>query len=428
VTERREVVVVGAGPAGLAAAIALREAGVGDVLVLEREREAGGIPRHADHTGFGLRDLRRVLSGPAYARRYAELAERAGAEIRTRAQVTGWAEPAASGTAAPAADASDGPGSLEVTSPAGRARIEARAVVLATGCRERPRPARLVPGARPPGVMTTAMLQQLVYLEHARLGGTALVAGAEHVSFSAVLTLAHAGARVAALVTEHPRHQTLAAVRWGARLRHGAPLVTGAEVTAIHGRRRVEGVDLRDLRGGAIRRVACDLVVFSAGWVPDNELAAMAGTALDPASRSPVVDAALRTTRPGLFAAGNVLHGAEPADAAALGGRHVAGPVSRWLAEGDWPARRVPIACEPPLLWAAPAAIEPGAGPPPRGRIVLRAARFHRPARLAARQDGRVLWRGRRTRIVPGRSMSIPAGWTRAVDPAGGGVSIGIEA
>ncbi|MGH2743625.1 MAG: FAD-dependent oxidoreductase, partial [Pseudonocardiaceae bacterium] len=140
------VAVVGGGPAGLAAAVELRRRGAGEVVVLEREAEAGGIPRHAKHQGFGLRDLRRPLSGPAYARRYAELAREAGVEVLEETMVTGWAASA-----------------LELTSPRGRSRLEPAAVVLATGCRERPRSARLVPGSRPAGVMTTGMLQQLVY-------------------------------------------------------------------------------------------------------------------------------------------------------------------------------------------------------------------------------------------------------------------------
>src|SRR6185503_4135141 len=136
----------------------LHRLGVSEVVVIEREREPGGIPRHARHQGFGLRDLRRPLSGPAYARRYAELAASAGAELRTDTMVTGWS--------------SDGP--LELTGPRGRETIEPDALILATGCRERPRSARLVPGSRPEGVMTTGTLQQLVYLKRRRVGERAL--------------------------------------------------------------------------------------------------------------------------------------------------------------------------------------------------------------------------------------------------------------
>jgi len=143
VPESADVVIIGAGPAGLTAARCLRSLGVPSVLVLEREAQAGGIPRHSDHLGYGLRDLRTLLTGPGYARRLAGLAADAGADIRLSTMVTGWA----------------GDRSLLVTGPGGRRRIDARAVVLATGARERPRPARLVPGDRPDGVFTTGQLQ-----------------------------------------------------------------------------------------------------------------------------------------------------------------------------------------------------------------------------------------------------------------------------
>jgi NADPH-dependent 2,4-dienoyl-CoA reductase/sulfur reductase-like enzyme len=403
------VVVVGAGPAGLAAAIELRRRGVADVLVLEREREPGGIPRHAAHQGFGARDLHRVLSGPAYGRRYADLARAAGAEVRVETMVTGW-------TAG---------GALEVTGPGGREAIAAAAVVLATGCRERPRAARLVPGSRPPGVMTTGTLQQLVHLRGARVGTRAVVVGAEHVSFSALETLAHGGARTVAMVTEAPRHQSFAAFRAGAALRYRAPLHTGTRVTAIRGRARVEAVELTDLADETTWEVACDTVVFTADWIPDHELAVLAGIGLDPGTRGPAVDAALRTGRAGVFAAGNLLHGAEAADVAALGGRH-AGAAAAAFAAGarDWQAARVPVRVRGPLQWIAPNVVSPGGDRPPRGRFALRSRAFLRTPSVAVRQDGRTLWAARLRALQPGRSTALPAGWAAAVDPGGGPVEV----
>jgi len=403
------IVIVGAGPAGLAAAIALRRRRAGPVLVLEREAEPGGIPRHADHQGFGARDLRRVMRGPAYARRYAAAAEAAGGEVRTGTMATGW-------TAG---------GALEVTSAAGRERIEAAAVLLATGCRERPRAARLVPGTRPAGVMTTGTLQQLVHLHGRRVGTSAVVVGAEHVSFSAVATLAEGGARTVAIVTEAPRHQSFAAFRAGAAARYRAPLHVRTAITAIHGRDRVEAVSLRSFDDGATRRVACDTVVFTADWIPEHELAVLAGIELDPGTRGPVVDAALRTARPGVFAAGNVNHGAEAADVAALAGRHAAAAISAHLRDAaPWPARSVPLRCAAPLHWVAPNAVAANAGEPPRGRFALRADAFLEQPEIEVVQDGRRLWHGRLRRVQPGRSAALPAGWTGAVDAAGGTVDI----
>src|SRR5262249_44405993 len=201
-------VIVGGGPSGLAAAIELRRLGIEPVTVIEREREAGGIPRHSDHTGFGLRDLRAVLTGPRYSERYRELAADHGVELVTETMVTGW----------------EGPRGLKLTGPEGRREMQPPGVLLATGCRERPRSARLVPGSRPAGVMTTSTLQQLVHLRGQKVGRRAVIVGAEHVSFSAVATLAHGGASAAGLVTDLPRHQSLAAFRAGAAIRYRVPV------------------------------------------------------------------------------------------------------------------------------------------------------------------------------------------------------------
>ena len=403
-------VIVGGGPSGLAAAIELRRLGIEPVTVIERERQTGGIPRHSDHTGFGLRDLRTVLSGPRYAERYRSLAQEAGVELVTETMVTGW----------------EGARRLQLTGPAGRTEVDARAVVLATGCRERPRSARLVPGSRPAGVMTTGTLQQLVHLQGRKVGRRAVIVGAEHVSFSAVATLAHGGASVAALVTEQPRHQSLAAFRAGAALRYRVPVWAGTRVSAIRGDERVESVELTELESGRTREVACDLVIFTADWIPDHELAVMAGCELDRGTLGPLVDPALRTTLPGVFAAGNLLHPAETADISALDGRHVAASVAAHLRGAGWPPP-IRLVARSPLAWVAPNLLVGGGHRPPRDRFLIRSNEFVRRARLQVRQDGRELWSGRVGRLVPGRSAQIPAGWTDAVDAAGASVILAVK-
>jgi thioredoxin reductase len=404
-------VIVGGGPSGLAAAIELRELGISPVTVIEREREAGGIPRHSDHSGFGLRDLRTVLSGPRYAARYRDLAEGAAVEVLTETMVTEWG----------------GERSLKLTGPKGRWEIQPEAVVLATGCRERPRSARLVPGSRPAGVMTTATLQQLVHLRGQKVGRRAVVVGAEHVSFSAVATLAHGGASVAGLVTELPRHQSLRAFRAGAAVRYRAPVWSRMRLSAIHGKQRVESVELTELDSGRTRTVECDLVIFTADWIPDHELAMMAGCELDRGTLGPVVDPALRTTKRGVFAAGNLTHPAETADVCALDGRHVAPSVAAYLrGPGDWPAH-VRVASRSPLGWVVPNLVLATGHPPPRGRFLLRSREFVSRARIGVRQDGRELWSGRVGRLVPGRSAHIPSGWAGQVDPAGGPVIVAVK-
>ncbi|MER6996743.1 FAD-dependent oxidoreductase [Streptomyces sp. NPDC000410] len=413
VTGRRtvDVLVVGAGPAGLAAATELAATGAGTVEVVDREQEAGGIPRHCHHGGFGLRDLRRPMSGPAYARHRVREAAAAGAVLRTGVSVTGWA----------------GPLTVETTSPAGLERLEARAVVLATGARERPRSARLVPGSRPSGVYTTGELQQAVHLYGQRVGERAVIVGAGPVARAAVGTLRRAGVRAVALVTEEPGVPVLgrrpSAGRSGAWFTSGAlvPVLTGTTVTELLGRGLLTGVALRR-HDGRTTVVACDTVVFSGDWIPENELARSAGAGLDAGTRGPAVDAAFRTDRPGVFAVGNVLHGVEPAATAALEGRRAAGHVRDFLVHGRWPVARVPVVAGAALRWAAPNLI----GPADTGaRMLLRPSeRLVRPV-VDVVQDGRLLHRGRLVRAAgPERSLTVAARWADRVDGAGGPVIV----
>jgi thioredoxin reductase len=403
-----DVLIAGAGPAGLAAAIELRRLGAGRVLVVDREAEAGGVPRHSAHTGYGLRDLHRVMTGPGYARRYAQAAARAGAQVRTQTTVTGWT----------------GPGTVTLTSAEGIETVTAAATLLATGCRERPRAARLVPGDRPPGVMTTGELQQRVYLHGQRLPGRALVVGAEHVSFSAMVTLAHAGARVVALVTDQHRQQSYAAFALAAAARWRTPVWTSTAVRRVTGRDRLDGVELADLRTGAVRFVGCDTLVFTGDWIPDHELARLAGAQIDPGTRGPAVDTALETSVPGVFAAGNLVHAAETADIAAAGGQHAARQIAAALRAGrPRPAERIGVTVAAPLSWISPNALRVPGPPPPRGHFLLRSEVFERLARLEVRQDGRVLATAR-ARLIPGRPVHLGAGWTAQAEPSAGPVRV----
>ena len=319
--------------------------------------------------------------------------------------------------------------SVTLTSAAGIETVAAGAVLLATGCRERPRTARLVPGDRPPGVMTTGELQRRVYLAGQRLPGRALVVGAEHVSFSAMVTLAHAGAQVIALVTDRPRHTSYAAFGLAASWRWHVPVWPSTVVRRVAGRGRLEGAELADLRTGETRFVPCDLVVFTGDWIPDHELARAAGLVMDPGTRGPAVDTALETSVPGMFAAGNLVHAAETADIAALGGRHAARGIAAFLrgGRGGGPApepMRVPVTAEPPLLWIAPNVLRAGGPAPPRGRFVLRSDTFARLARLEVWQDGRRLATGVSYGMKPDRPVRLGASWTSRADPGGGPVTV----
>ncbi|MGX1134773.1 thioredoxin reductase [Streptomyces glaucescens] len=407
-----DVLVVGAGPAGLSAAARLAAGGAGRVEVLERERAAGGVPRHCAHGGFGTR--RRPLTGPRYARDLAETAVRAGAVVRTGVTALGWA----------------GPLDLATVGPRGPEAIRARAVVLATGARERPRAARLVPGTRPAGVYTTGELQQAVHLYRQPIGTRAVVVGAQDVSYAAADTVRRAGADVVALVTDLPGHRTAPARALDTRLRRGVPLLTGTTVTELLGHGRLSGVRIRH-HDGRTAVLACDTVVFTGDFTPEHELARHGGLTLDPRTRGPAVDGALRTSRPGVFAAGNVLHAVERAATAAREGAWVADAVRASLGGAtslpgatsppgaSWPVG-VPLTVDPPLRWITPNRVTPADVLPYTLRT---AARLSRPF-LEVVQDGRVLHRERVRGAAPDRSLTLTARWAHAVDPKGGPVRV----
>lgn len=391
-TRAVDVLVVGAGPAGLAAAVRLAALGAGTVEVLERDCR-GARPR-ADAV---------VRAG----------AVRAGVVLRTGVTVTGWS----------------GPLTLDTTSAAGRERVTARAVVLATGARERPRGARLVPGTRPAGVLTTGELRRSVYAYGQGVGTRAVVVGAEPVSWEAVRALRHARVEVAALVTEQPWR------RPGA-LTGRVPVLGGTVVAELLGRGRLSGVRVRH-RDGREATVGCDTVVFTGDWVPEHETARLGGAVLDPGTRGPAVDGAFRTSVAGVFAVGDVLHGGEPAGTAAWEGRAVARPVLAYLSGAvPWPGSSVPVVADAPLRWVVPNRLAPPNGLVPGrpfpnrlaaagGRFLVRAARpLVRPV-VAVSQDGVLLHRQRMWRTVgPYRSMPLSGAWAARVDPDGGPVRI----
>ncbi len=362
------VVVIGGGPAGLSAAAELRRHGL-DVVVLEREDDAGGVPRHTDHLGFGIGDFHRVLSGPTYARRLVERAVRAGVDVRTGVTV-----------------ASISNGTVAMTTGSS---IEASAIVVATGVRERPRSARLVPGDRPAGVFTTGALQQFVQ-RGLFVGERAVVVGAEHVSFSAIATLAHAGSRTVAMITPLARHQSYAPLRWLTATRHRVPVLTGVEVVRVVGHGRVESVELSDGQ-----MIECDTVVFTGDWVTDHELIRGAGARLLPGGRAAIVDGRSRTEVPGVFAVGNLVHPAETAGRCAAGGTAVAAAVVAHVRGAAWPAVSA-IEAQWPVQWAAPMAggVTVRVGEAGRGRVVVRNA-------------GAVVMRSRSMRLLPNKPIHL---------------------
>ncbi|MFF9570041.1 FAD-dependent oxidoreductase [Streptomyces sp. NPDC014685] len=414
-----DVTVVGAGVVGTAIARhRLR------IALLDASDDIGNATSKANtailHTGFdavpGFLEARPVREGQHLLRTYA-----AGANIpveRVGALLVAWDEEQLA--VLPALLTKAVRNEHHAARLLDAEELYAREPRLGPGARERPRSARLVPGSRPPGVCTTGELQQAVHLYRQRIGTRAVVIGDEPVGRAAVDTLRVAGADVVAVVTDRP-HSRLAAPT---RSANHPPVLDDTTVTALTGRQRLTGVAVRH-RDGRTTTLRCDTVVFTGDWVPDHELARRGAITLDPGTRGPAYDAAHRTTRNGVFAVGNLLHGVESAAFAAAEGRAVAAPLLRHLATGAWPRGRPPVTVAAPLHWIAPNLVGPDGDTPTHGRFSLRTTRRLSSPLLVVRQDGRMLHRQRLLRpAVPGLPFHLRAHWPDRVDPGGGTVRI----
>jgi thioredoxin reductase len=282
------------------------------------------MPRFCHHTGFGREDLWRMYSGPRYARYYRELAEKNDVEIRTSTTITAWE-----------VITRDGDGStLKFTSPNGLGEIKASAVLLATGVRERPRSARLVPGTRPQGIYTTGSLQRFVYQEHLPVGKRAVIVGAELVSLSALMTLMHAKVKCTMMITEESAHQIefpYVVMKWAlADIFTRTPIITNTRVTNIFGSKRVDAIEITHANGQT-EIVECDTVIFTGGWIPENEIARLGGLDINPTTRGPKIDAEFHSSVNGVFVAGNLLRGVKTADHCALEGMKVGMAIAKYL-------------------------------------------------------------------------------------------------
>ncbi len=290
-----EVIIIGAGPAGLSAGVALKQAGVGRVVVLERETQAGGIPRHCGHPPFGMVEFKRIYTGPQYARRLVETAMAAGVEIRLATNVVevlpGWQ------------DGRQG-GKLLVTSNGGVETLSARRIIYATGTRETPRSARLISGSRPLGVINTGALQTMVYLKNRKPFKRPVIVGTELVSFSALYTCRHMGIKPVAMIEENAWITTRAPLALSAPIM-GVPLYRRTRLVAIHGGQRVSGVEVEDAKGK--RLIECDGVVLTGQFTPEASLARVGHLQMDAETGAPVTDQYGRCSDPVYFAVGNVL-------------------------------------------------------------------------------------------------------------------------
>jgi len=305
-------IVIGAGPAGLAAAHELAKGGASGVLVIDRDDAPGGLPRFCRHPGFGWEFTRRLQTGHGFAARMIGALDPAIVTIVPRTSALALRS---------------GP-EIEILGPeAGHQRLRPRVVVLATGIRERPRSARLVPGRRPErGVLTTGQLQQMVARGVAVDGKRAVVVGTEHVAFSVLLTARHAGLEIVAMIGPEDRIMSYTVAGWIAR-GLGIPIHLASRIEDIEGMARVEAVSVRGPAG--VRRIECDTLIFTGDFVPDATL--LSADDIDPVTGGPLVDQHGRTNLPGIFAAGNVLRAVESSGWAAIEGARVGANAAEFL-------------------------------------------------------------------------------------------------
>ena len=395
-TETCDVAVIGGGPAGLAAALGARRAGAGRVLLLERDRTLGGILNQCVHDGFGLFLYKETISGPEYAERLAEDVAREPIAVETGAMVLDLSPERI----------------LRVNSRAGYRLVEARAVVLAMGCRERTRDMIGLPGTRPAGVWTAGTAQNLVNLQNLRLGREAVILGSGDIGLIMARRLTFEGVRVKGVFEILPWPGGLERNLRQCLADFGIPLALGATVVEIRGRDRVEGVVVAEVDGslapvaGTERIVPCDTLLLSVGLIPENELAKRAGIELSPLTGGAVVDEALMTSAPGVFSCGNVLHIHDVADWASLEGFAAGASAARYAA-GDRPSGpTVRVTAGQDVRYALPQRVTAGAA---GVEIGFRAARPLRDVRVEVRglAGGRVLARKAFARLLPSELRKI---------------------
>ena len=357
-----------------------------------------------------MRDLKRFISGPAYARRLTAMAQDAGATLETEAMVTNWA----------------GERRLQITSPRGIRTVTADAVVLATGARERPRPARLVPGDRPDGVYTTGQLQNLVHLHHAHVGSRALIVGAELVSWSAVLTLREAGCATVGMVSGYPRSEAYAVFRLPGRFLMDGPVFTRSRVVGIDGKDRVRAAVVENIDTGEARpRSTATRSCSPATGSPTTNWPAPAAWRWTPRREGRWSTRACAPAAPGCSRSATCCTRSTPPTAPRWTDAMSPPRSSGWLKHRDEPPKAVRIRTDGPLRWVAPQLVSPEGGVAARGDLLFWVDEYRRLPKLRAVQDGRTLATKRTPwPAAPGRVYRAPWSLVAGADPRGGDVTV----
>lgn len=297
--ENYDIVIIGGGPAGLAAAVSARENGIRRIVILERDKELGGILNQCIHNGFGLHTFKEELTGPEYAGRFIDQVKTLGIEYRLNTMVM---------------EISHEKVVTAMNREDGLFKIQAEAVILAMGCRERPRGALNIPGYRPAGIFSAGTAQRLVNMEGYLPGREVVILGSGDIGLIMARRMTLEGAKVKVVAELMPYSGGLKRNIVQCLDDYGIPLKLSHTVVDIKGKERLEGVTLAEVDGrgkpipGTEEFYSCDTLLLSVGLIPENELSSGMGVELNPVTSGPRVNESLETNLEGVFACGNVLH------------------------------------------------------------------------------------------------------------------------